>query len=389
MRLAFEFRKPLQEGRRRRPLLLPALRAQRSRRAGLHPAAHVRAHRRTPSGARAVHAAAGATGRHHPRRRTGRGVRLQDAARPRVRGNARPVASPTPDADLTDGCLDDNDDEELPPVDDPRRHRGPDRHARARRRRFDARARGLRREPEAGAPAGGARRHARQGRGRLGHGRGAGVRIAGPRGHAGAVGGPGHAARERSANATACSATRPTSGSTCRWRTCPTTRRAFMLYDTVLSEYAALRFRVRVLDQLRRAGVLGSAVRRLRQRRARPSSTSSSPPPPTSGASAAAWPCSSPTASRDRVPSTPAHASSGTSRSPPRGTCVSCTPPPQRSTSTCFAARRCRPTTCPSCASRRSATCACPTPVRRAPAFTAVPSRPCSTTATRPTPSTA
>ena len=42
----------------------------------------------------------------------------------------------------------------------------------------------------------------------------------------------------------------------------------FMLFDTVLSEYAALGLRVRLLHRIRCAGVLGGAVRRLRQRRA-------------------------------------------------------------------------------------------------------------------------
>ena len=44
-----------QEGRCRRPLLLPALRAQRGRRAGLHAAAHVRAHRRRTSSVRELY----------------------------------------------------------------------------------------------------------------------------------------------------------------------------------------------------------------------------------------------------------------------------------------------------------------------------------------------
>ena len=110
---------PLQEGRRRRPLLLPAVRTQRGRRAGLHPAAHVRAHRRAPPGARALHPAVGAAGRHHARRRAGGRVRLQGTTRPRVRGDPRRSRRERRgDADLTDGCLDDED-EELPPVDDP------------------------------------------------------------------------------------------------------------------------------------------------------------------------------------------------------------------------------------------------------------------------------
>ena len=76
----------------------------------------------------------------------------------------------------------------------------------------------------------------------------------------------------------------------------------------------------------------------------RSSSTSSSRPPRTSGASAPAWSCCSPTGSRARGPSTPAPAWSASSTSPPRTTCRSPTPPPRPSTSTCCAARPCGPT---------------------------------------------
>ena len=62
-----------------------------------------------------------------------------------------------------------------------------------------------------------------------------------------------------------------------------------MIYDSVLSEYAALGFEYGYSVADRDAlVVLGGAVRRLRQRRAGRSSTSSSSPPRTSGASAAA-----------------------------------------------------------------------------------------------------
>ncbi len=289
------------------------------------------------------------------------------------------------DADLTDGCLDD--DNEPPPVDEPVTTAVPIATLELVVEGLTRVARGLRREPQAGAPA----RRAAPCSTR--------TRSTGPwprrsRSDRWCSRTPrcGWRARTRgegrSANATACSSTRPTSGSTCRWRTCPTTKRR-SCSTTPCSRstpHSASSTATRSAPTRWCAGRRSSATSPTSRRR---SSTSSSPPRPTSGVNAAAWPCSSPTASKDRVPSTPAPASSGTSRSPPRGTCASSTPPPPRSTSTCCAARRCRPTTCPWCASPRSATCACPTRVRRAPRSPTVPSHRCSTTATRPTPSTA
>ena len=100
------------------------------------------------------------------------------------------------------------------------------------------------------------------------------------------------------------------------------------------------RLRVRLLGRRsRRARRVGSAVRRLRERRADRSSTSSSSRPRTSGASAAASCCCSPTASKARAPSTPPRGSSASSCCAPRTTCASSTRPPPRSTSTCCAAR--------------------------------------------------
>ena len=56
--------------RRRRPRRLPALRPQRGRRAELHAAAHVQAHRGAPPGARAVRAAGSSRTASSPRRRS-------------------------------------------------------------------------------------------------------------------------------------------------------------------------------------------------------------------------------------------------------------------------------------------------------------------------------
>ena len=104
------------------------------------------------------------------------------------------------------------------------------------------------------------------------------------------------------------------------------------------------RLRVRLLDRAHgRAGGLGGAVRRLRQRR-----PDRHRPVPhrrrgRSGARPRAWCCCCPTATRARAPSTRRPASSASSRCAPRTTCRSSTPPPPRSTSTCCAARSAAP----------------------------------------------
>ena len=176
-------------------------------------------------------------------------------------------------------------------------------------------------------------------RDRLGARRGARVRLAGARGHAGPARGPGHPARH--VQPAPRRARRPRN----EREYVPLAHLAddqapFMLYDTVLSEYAALGFEYgySVVDPTRSCAGRRSSATSPTARRS--SSTSSSSPPRTSGASAAAWRCCSPTASRARGPSTPARASSASSRSAPRTTCASSTRRPRRSTSTCCAARR-------------------------------------------------
>ena len=141
---------------------------------------------------------------------------------------------------------------------------------------------------------------------RLGARRGARVRLAAARRHAGAARRPGHAARH--VQPAPRGARRP-----------PTPRQEYTPLAHLGADAGAVhdlrlgalgvrraRLRVRLLGRRpRRARVLGSAVRRLRQRRADRSSTSSSSRPRTSGASAAASCCCSPTASRARARSTP------------------------------------------------------------------------------------
>ena len=105
----------VQEGRRRRHGVLPALRAQRERRARVHAAAHVRDHQQPPFGAQALHRAARQPGRPPARRgregarrlpRPPRGGVRRDAREPapdgRGPGRARP--SPTPTATSRPVC---------------------------------------------------------------------------------------------------------------------------------------------------------------------------------------------------------------------------------------------------------------------------------------------
>ena len=81
IRLAFEFRQRVPQGRRRRHGLLPALRPQRGRRARVHAAADVQGDRRAPLGPQALHRAAREPRRPHPRGGRARARRLPRPAR--------------------------------------------------------------------------------------------------------------------------------------------------------------------------------------------------------------------------------------------------------------------------------------------------------------------
>ena len=139
---------------------------------------------------------------------------------------------------------------------------------------------------------------------------------------------PGHAARHVLAAPRRRSSTTRPAPSGCRSRTSAPTRRKFWIYDSLLSEYAAVGFEygysVVDKDALRAAGRRSSATSSTAPRS---SSTSSSWPPRTSGARPPGSSCCCRTATRARAPSTPRRASSGSSRCAPRTTSRSPTPP--------------------------------------------------------------
>ena len=177
-------------------------------------------------------------------------------------------------------------------------------------------------------------------RGRLGPGRGAGVRLAAAARaptSASPARTPGGA---RSPTATPCSSTTRPAPSTRRSPTSAAARAKFWIYDSLLSEYAAMGFEYGYSMVHKDALVcLGGPVRRLRQRR-----PDHHRPVPRGrrgqvGPDAPAWCCCCPTATRARAPSTPRPASSGSSRCAPRTTSRSPTPRRRPSTSTCCAAR--------------------------------------------------
>ena len=189
--------------------------------------------------------------------------------------------------------------------------------ARDARRRSPTRSstfpRRLRAAPEARAdprqPAQGVRRRPH----RLGAGRGARVRLAAARGHAGAPRRPGHAARH--VQPAARGARRPQHRSRVHAARAPRRRRR-AVHDLRLGALGVRRARLRVRllgrrpRRARRAGKRSSATSATARRR---SSTSSSSRPRTSGASAAGSCCCSRTASRARAPSTRRPGSSASS----------------------------------------------------------------------------
>ena len=105
-------------------------------------------------------------------------------------------------------------------------------------------------------------------RGRLGHGRGAGLRLAAARGHAVRLAGEDSRRGTFSQRHASPGRLRDRASRGCRSPTCPARRAKFWVYDSLLSEYAALGFEYGYsVRQQGRAGAVGGAVRRLRQRR--------------------------------------------------------------------------------------------------------------------------
>ena len=230
----------VQEGRRRRHGLLPALRPQRRRRARVHAAADVRADRRAPLGAQALHRDARATGA------TSRSTRRAGARATSRPGSTRRSRRRTPAARGRRRRRSprlSSDDDDVPPS----TTRSPPGAARRARRRSSTRssrcARGLRRcNPKLERQLAARRTMFDDGRDRLGARRGARVRLARARRHAGAPRRPGHAARARSASATPCSSTTRTEAEYVPLAHLADDQAPFMLYDSVLSEFAALGF---------------------------------------------------------------------------------------------------------------------------------------------------
>ena len=300
-RLAFDVPPDVPQGRRHRHGLLPAPRSQRGRRPELHAAADVQA--RSTSGARS----ASSTPRRWCKRgditaRRGRGARSTTSSAGCRSRSTRPAGARRPSR--RQGARPPEPIGVLPHVDDRRRPR------RRSTRIFDAL---IARPPEgftvhpklAKQFETRATRCTHDGRGRLGARRGAGVRLAAARGHRRAPRRRRTPGAARSASATRCSSTTRPAPSARRCATSPPTRRKFWVYDSLLSEYAAARLRVRLLGgqqgRARRSGRRSSATSSTARRS---SSTSTSWPPRTSGARRRASCCCCRTATRARAPST-------------------------------------------------------------------------------------
>ena len=293
----------VQQGRRHRPRLLPPSRPQRGRRPVVHPAADVRPDRAEALGAQALHRVADRSRRHHAR--GGRAGPARTTSSSSSGSSPRCARRPAPRTSWT-----------TVPDYPEKSHEDfttaiPTETAQADRRRLRQRARGLHRAPEGAAAAAAARGGDHRGPDRLGHRRDPRVRLAADGRSPGAAGRPGLASRHlrqpvrhdhrphQRQRVDAAGQPHRGPGAVLRLR------------------LAALgvrrpRLRVRLLGgPPRRAGRVGGAVRRLRQRRPDRHRRVHHLQPRPSGASPPASCCCSRTATRARVRTTPRRASSG------------------------------------------------------------------------------